>query len=123
MLMKRYPRLPSLLWGIATAHDPPTAAKGNISKYDFPGLNGGPRKNKEPWTQEKGLQNAVQVLQKTRNSPGDDSDAIREFCELVRLFKTRKEEEGAETMFRKKFVQDSADVIGQLMRSEKPKAL
>lgn len=121
MLMKRYPKLPTLLWGIATATDPPAGANPSKPKYDFPGLQ--PKKDKEPWTQEKGVQKGVQVLQKTRNMPGDDSDAIREFSELVRLYKTRKEEEGAAPTFRKKFVQESADVIGQLLRNEKSSAL
>ena len=119
MLMKRYPRLPTLLWGIATATDPPTG--GNTKAPKFPGshLHNGHKRDKEPWTQEKGVQNAVHVLRKTRNSPGDDSDALREFSELVRLFKARKEEEAASSVFRKKYMQESAEVIGQLMRSEK----
>lgn len=124
MLMKRYPRLPALLWGIATATDPPAGADNSTSKYDFPGLNNNTsKKDKEPWTQEKGVQKGVQALQKTRNIPGDDSDAIREFSELIRLYKARKEEEGAAPVFRKKFAQESAEVIGQLLRKEKSSAL
>ncbi|RYP58892.1 hypothetical protein DL769_008753 [Monosporascus sp. CRB-8-3] len=124
MLMKRYPRLPTLLWGIATATDPPTGDDGSNPKQPkFPKFNNGIKKSKEPWTQEKGVQNAVQVLRETRNSPGDDSDAIREFCELVRLFKARKEEEAAAPVFRKKFAKESADAIGELLRNEKSKAL
>ena len=120
MLMKRYPRLPTLLWGIATATDPP--AGGNASKpprLPGSGHNNGFRRDKEPWTQEKGVQNAVHVLRKTRNAPGDDSDALREFSDLVRLFKARKEAQAATPLFRKKYERDSANFINQLMRTEK----
>ena len=121
MLMKRYPRLPTLLWGIATATDPP-AGGHSFKPPRFPGSGNtnGFKKDKEPWTQEKGVQNAVHVLRKTRNAPGDDSDALREFTELVRLFKARKEAQAAAPVFRKKYTRDSAALISQLMRAEKP---
>ncbi|KAI1745324.1 hypothetical protein F4680DRAFT_442802 [Xylaria scruposa] len=105
-LLQRYPDLEKYLWSIATATDPPQ-----------PGQRGKmPRKANQPWTREEGMTNAVQMVQSIKASPGDVRDAIREFSDLVSIFKARIQEQDDQN--RKRRAED-AQIISSLLREEK----
>ncbi|KAI1354324.1 hypothetical protein F5Y01DRAFT_273774 [Xylaria sp. FL0043] len=106
-LLQRYPDLEKYLWNIATATDPPNPGRGgNI-----------PRKANQPWTQEVGMTNAVHLVQSIKASPGDVRDALREFSDLVSIFKTRLQAQ--EDQVRKRRAEEDAEIIGKLLREEK----
>ncbi|KAI8634125.1 hypothetical protein F5Y19DRAFT_200430 [Xylariaceae sp. FL1651] len=107
-LIQRYPNLEQYLWDIATATDPPKPAQVGLSN----------RKANQPWTQEVGLSNAVHLLQSIKASPGDVRDALREFSDLVSIFKTRIQAQADQT--RKERAENDARIIGRLLREEKP---
>lgn len=104
-LLQRYPDLESYLWRIATATDPPKAPQGGMS-----------RKPNQPWTQEVGMSQAVQLVQSIKISPGDVRDAIREFSDLVSMFKTRMLQDN---QTRKERAELDAKIISNLLREEK----
>ncbi|KAI1388291.1 uncharacterized protein F4822DRAFT_240874 [Hypoxylon trugodes] len=112
MLIRRYPNLERLLWNIAAATDPPTSNDGTNNK--LLGSNRGNRKANQPWTKDIGYENGVEALRRTRETPGDDRDALREYCELVQLYLSKKA--AADT--RQQLAQDDAKTIGELMRAE-----
>ncbi|KAI1294035.1 hypothetical protein F5Y03DRAFT_326412 [Xylaria venustula] len=106
-LLQRYPDLEQYLWNIATATDPPKPARnGNI-----------PRKANQPWTQEVGMSNAVHMVQSIKASPGDVRDALREFSDLVSIFKTRMQTQ--DDQMRRRRAEEDAEIIGKLLREEK----
>ncbi|KAI0907668.1 hypothetical protein F4824DRAFT_487380 [Ustulina deusta] len=106
-LLQRYPDLEKCLWSIATATDPPKPSRGsNI-----------PRKANQPWTREAGMTNAVHLVQSIKASPGDVRDALREFSDLVSIFKTRMQAQDEQE--RKRRVEEDAEIISTLMREEK----
>ncbi|KAI0009316.1 hypothetical protein F4779DRAFT_617762 [Xylariaceae sp. FL0662B] len=123
-LIQKYPRLEAILWNLAAATDPPTGVNGGNAKHAaLPGSSAGfRRKAAQPWTKDLGYENAVNTMRQIRNSPGDDRDAIQEFCELHRLFLARKESFDTAARIRQQFAKDDADVIGSLMRDEKSAA-
>ncbi|KAI0472475.1 hypothetical protein F4859DRAFT_484330 [Xylaria cf. heliscus] len=106
-LLQRYPDLETYLWGIATATDPPKP-KQNGNVY---------RKANQPWTKEDGMTNAVQLVQSIKASPGDVRDAIREFSDLVSIFKARIHKQDDE--MRKQRAEEDAQIISSLLREEK----
>ncbi|KAI0974922.1 hypothetical protein F4678DRAFT_355690 [Xylaria arbuscula] len=106
-LLQRYPDLEQYLWDIATATDPPKPAhSGNIT-----------RKANQPWTQEAGMSNAVHLVQSIKASPGDVRDALREFSDLVSIFKTRMQTQ--DDQVRKRRAEEDAEIISKLLREEK----
>lgn len=119
-LIQKYPNLESLLWNIAAATDPPTADGGGNSA--FPGSNKGYRKTNQPWTKDTGYENGLEVLRRTRETPGSDRDALREYCELVRLRSARIESANVAAKIRRQFAQDDAKAIQELLEAEKSKA-
>lgn len=106
-LLQRYPDLEKYLWSIATATDPPKPNQiGNMN-----------RKANQPWTQEAGMSNGVQLVQSIKASPGDVRDAIREFSDLVSIFKTRIQVQ--DDQIRKQRAEADAQIISSLLREEK----
>lgn len=106
-LLRRYPDLEKYLWSIATATDPPKPSQiGNMH-----------RKANQPWTQEAGMSNGVQLVQSIKSSPGDVRDAIREFSDLVSIFKTRIQVQ--DDQLRKQRAVEDAQIISSLLREEK----
>ncbi|KAI1124091.1 hypothetical protein F5Y10DRAFT_269421 [Nemania abortiva] len=106
-LLQRYPDLEKYLWSIATATDPPKPGQGGNT----------PRKANQPWTQEVGMSNGVQLVQSIKASPGDVRDALREFSDLVSIFKTRIQAKDEE--IRKRRAEEDAQIIKTLLREEK----
>ncbi|KAJ1338249.1 zinc finger HIT domain-containing protein 3 [Microdochium nivale] len=118
MLMKRYPQLLTQLSGIAAATDPPpspsslpdpVAAAAASARYTG--------KKQEPWTPDIGIQKGMEVLKSARQARGADSEGIREFIELYRMWQARQAEEkrgqqaGAS--------QADLQVINELLQKEK----
>ncbi|GAP83850.1 putative zinc finger (hit type) family protein [Rosellinia necatrix] len=106
-LLRRYPDLEKYLWSIATATDPPKHNQGGTM----------PRKANQPWTQEVGMTKAVQLVQSIKASPGDVRDALREFSDLVCIFKARMQVH--DDQLRKQRAQEDARIISSLLRDEK----
>jgi len=106
-LLQRYPDLEKYLWDIATATDPPNPARGGTMH----------RKPNQPWTQEVGMDNAVQLVQSIKASPGDVRNALHEFSDLVSIFKARMQTQ--EDQLQKERAQHDAQVISSLLRDEK----
>ncbi|KAI2632372.1 hypothetical protein GGR54DRAFT_583211 [Hypoxylon sp. NC1633] len=119
-LARKYPNLESLLWNIAAATDPPIDNGGSNAKLGTShGFNKGYRKANQPWTKDIGYENGIKVLRKTRDAPGNDRDALKEYCELVRLYLARKESSAeAVRKTREQFPEDDVKAIKDLMRSE-----
>ncbi|KAI1428846.1 hypothetical protein F5Y12DRAFT_730267 [Xylaria sp. FL1777] len=107
-LLQRYPDLEQYLWNIATATDPPKPGHGG---------NIPPRKANRPWTKEVGMTNAVHLVQSIKASPGDVRDALREFSDLVSIFKTRIQAQDDQA--RKMRAEEDAEIISKLLRDEK----
>ncbi|TGJ85475.1 hypothetical protein E0Z10_g3327 [Xylaria hypoxylon] len=106
-LLQRFPDMEKYLWNIATATDPPKPSQGGNMA----------RRANQPWTQEVGMTNAVQLVQSIKTSPGDVRDAIREFSDLVSIFKTRIQTQGEQS--RKQRAEEDAQIISNLLRNEK----
>ncbi|KAI0884686.1 uncharacterized protein GGS22DRAFT_164091, partial [Annulohypoxylon maeteangense] len=116
-LIQRYPNLERLLWNIAAATDPPdTSSRNGGNPY---GHNKGHRKANQPWTKDAGYENGVAVLRRTRDNPGDDRDALREYCELVRIYSAKKESANSEADIRQQIARENAKAIGDLLRVER----
>ncbi|KAI1368980.1 hypothetical protein F5Y08DRAFT_335191 [Xylaria arbuscula] len=105
-LVKRYPDLEAYLWNIATATDPPKPSLGGNTV----------RKANQPWTQEVGMNNAVHLVQSIKASPGDVRDALREFSDIVSIFKAKLQAQDDQN--RKRRAED-IEVINKLLREEK----
>lgn len=63
------------------------------------------------------MTNAVHLVQSIKASPGDVRDALREFSDLVSIFKTRMQAQDEQE--RKRRVEEDAEIISTLMREEK----
>ena len=105
-LIQRYPDLEAYLWNIATATDPPKPSLGGTTV----------RKANQTWTQEVGMNNAVHLVQSIKASPGDVRDALREFSDIVSIFKTKLQAQDDQN--RKRRVED-VEIINKLLRKEK----
>ncbi|KAI3327875.1 hypothetical protein HD806DRAFT_531210 [Xylariaceae sp. AK1471] len=105
-LLQRYPDLEKQLWEIAAATDPPKPTQSGMMS----------RKANQPWTQEIGMTQAVQLVQSIKTSPGDVRDALREFSDLVSIFKKRMQEDD---QARKERAKHDAQIISSLLREEK----
>ncbi|KAI0406307.1 hypothetical protein F4802DRAFT_558734 [Xylaria palmicola] len=105
-LLERYPDLEAYLWNIAGATDPPKPSPGGYMS----------RKANKPWTREEGMSNAVNLVQTIKASPGDLRDALREFSDLVAMFKTRIQAQDDRARKRR---EEDAEVISSLLREEK----
>ncbi|KAI1405506.1 hypothetical protein F4819DRAFT_400115 [Hypoxylon fuscum] len=118
-LVQKYPNLNSVLWNIAAATDPPANNGSSNAGRGPPRSYKGYQKENQPWTQDKGYENARDVLRQTREAPGDDRDALKEYCELVKLYKARIESAEAEAIIRQQLAKDDAKAIAELLRAEK----
>ncbi|KAI1381550.1 hypothetical protein F4677DRAFT_129532 [Hypoxylon crocopeplum] len=118
-LVQKYPNLEGLLWNIAAATDPPASnANAPTKNGALPGSNRGHHKTNQPWTKDIGYENGVKMLRRTRATPGNDRDALKEYSELVRLYLSRRESANIAANTRQQFAQDDVKAIGELMRAE-----
>lgn len=119
-LFKRYPGLPAKLESIHSATLPP--------REEEPGRGGLPwnlqqapgyQSKKPRWTHDTGLRNGKEALRKARTNPGEDGDAVREYCELV-LHLLSKEEATANVtdIVRQQVTQEDVKLIEKLIEAE-----
>ncbi|KAK8086287.1 hypothetical protein PG994_001261 [Apiospora phragmitis] len=113
-LFKKYPNLPHQLRAIADSTDPPRDESSSGQR-----LNANPRRKKEVWTQEIGLQNGMNALRKGLAAPrgSTDGEGLREYCELFKYQLAQKAEQGEDpdAEFRRRAAQHDAEVIRKLM--------
>lgn len=134
MLMKRYPQLLSQLSGIAAATDPPSDTSSSVPDSGTAGPARYTGKKQDPWTPDIGIQKGMEVLKSARQARGADSEGIREFIELHRLWQTRQQaaaaadqartdgEAAAAAAARKELAQADAQAIQELLEKEKASA-
>ncbi len=117
-LFARYPKLPARLQRIHEATLPPKDDDGMAAKSagGLPWkLDGrGRHQRRQPWTHDVGLQRGQMALRDARTDPGEDGDAVREYCALV-LHLLNKE---ATAVVRSAVAAQDAKLIEQLMQSE-----
>ncbi|KAG6360328.1 hypothetical protein INS49_011385 [Diaporthe citri] len=119
-LFKRYPSLPTKLTNIHVATLPP--------EEEQPGRGGLPwnlqqapgYQHKKPrWTHDLGLRRGKEALRKARTDPGEDGDAVREYCELVLHLLSKQEATGAVTdLVREQVIKQDVQLIEKLIEAE-----
>ncbi|KXJ96872.1 hypothetical protein Micbo1qcDRAFT_229667 [Microdochium bolleyi] len=123
MLMKRYPQLLTQLSGIAAATDPPPSPSSLPDPVATSAASRYTGKKQEPWTPDIGIQKGMEVLKSARQARGADSEGIREFIELHRLWQARQLEEKQQTAStdeaRRKLAQADAQAINVLLQKER----
>lgn len=66
-----------------------------------------------------GLRRGKEALRKARTDPGEDGDAVREYCELVLHLLSKQEATGGITdMMREQVMQQDVQLIERLMEAE-----
>ncbi|KAK2607483.1 hypothetical protein N8I77_006151 [Diaporthe amygdali] len=119
-LFKRYPSLPAKLTNIHVATLPP--------QEEQPGRGGLPwnlqqapgyQSKKPKWTHDLGLRRGKEALRKARTDPGEDGDAVREYCELVLHLLSRQEAVGGVTdLVREQVMKQDVQLIEKLIEAE-----
>ncbi|KAG8160415.1 hypothetical protein KVR01_009951 [Diaporthe batatas] len=119
-LFKRYPSLPTKLTNIHVATLPPEdeqPGRGGLpwNLQQAPGYQ-----HKKPrWTHDLGLRRGKEALRKARTDPGEDGDAVREYCELVLHLLSKQEATGGVTdLVREQVMKQDVQLIEKLMEAE-----
>ncbi|KKY38058.1 putative hit finger domain protein [Diaporthe ampelina] len=119
-LFKRYPGLPTKLTNIHVATLPPAEeqpGRGGLpwNLQQAPGY----QHKKPKWTHDLGLRRGKEALRKARTDPGEDGDAVREYCELVLHLLSKQEATGGITdLVREQVVKQDVQLIEQLIEAE-----
>lgn len=112
-LFKRYPNLPTRLGMIHAATLPPRAADDERGHQQTPAF-----RRRQNWTHDVGLRRGKEALRKARTDPGDDGEAVREYCELVLHLLARAKEADVTAMVRQEANEEDIKLIERLMQSE-----
>lgn len=121
-LFNKYPSLPSKLGSIHNATLPPKdeqpPSRGGLpwNLSQAPGYQ-----NKKPkWTHDTGLRRGKEALRKARTDPGEEGDAVREYCELVLHLLSREEnsEVNVTDIVRQQVTQEDVKLIERLIEAE-----
>ncbi|POS77823.1 hypothetical protein DHEL01_v203798 [Diaporthe helianthi] len=119
-LFRRYPSLPTKLSNIHVATLPPEEEQpgpGGLpwSLQQAPGYQ-----HKKPrWTHDLGLRRGKEALRQARTDPGEDGDAVREYCELVLHLLSKQEATGGVTdLVREQVMKQDVQLIEKLMEAE-----
>ncbi|KAI0181976.1 hypothetical protein GGR52DRAFT_526976 [Hypoxylon sp. FL1284] len=115
-LVRKYPNLERLLWDIAVATDPPANNGGLPGNHGTLSASNKGRKATQPWTKDMGYENGVDVLRQARDAPGDDREALREYCELVRHYSAKRET--STTVDRANVAREDAATIKDFLKTE-----
>lgn len=123
-LFKKYPSLPSKLTHIHKATLPPkdeqqqTPGRGGLpwNLNQAPGY----QSKKPRWSHDTGLKRGKEALRKARTDPGEDGDAVREYCELVLylLSKQKDTEVDVTDLVRQQVTQQDVKLIENLIETE-----
>ncbi|PSR82242.1 hypothetical protein BD289DRAFT_341238, partial [Coniella lustricola] len=122
-LFKRYPNLPSKLANINAATLPPKDEQQKPSRGGLPWTLAqapGYQSKKPKWTHDTGMKRGKEALRKARTDPGEDGDAVREYCELVLhlLSDQDKTAINATDMVRQQTTQEDVKLIEELIEAE-----
>ncbi|KAK7746854.1 hypothetical protein SLS53_002042 [Cytospora paraplurivora] len=122
-LFKRYPGLPAKLESIHSATLPPAEegpGRGGLpwNLQQAPGYQ--PQGKKPRWTHDTGLRRGKEALRKARTNPGEEGDAVREYCELVLHLLSRESEAAADVtdIVRQQVTQEDVKLIEKLIEAE-----
>lgn len=119
-LFKRYPGLPAKLESIHSATLPPSdeePGRGGLpwNLQQAPGY----QQKKPKWTHDTGLRRGKEALRKARTNPGEEGDAVREYCELVLHLLSREEATANVTdIVRQQVTQEDIKLIEKLIETE-----
>lgn len=124
-LFKKYPTLRAKLANIHAATLPPN----DEQQPQTPGRGGLPwtlaqapgyQSKKPKWSHDTGLRRGKEALRKARTDPGDDGDAVREYCELVLhlLSKEDNAEVDVTDLVRQQVTQEDVKLIEKLIEAE-----
>lgn len=127
-LFHKYPRLPARLANIHAATLPPSDEQQQ-QQSQAPGRGGLPwtlaqapgyQSKKPRWSHDTGLRRGKEALRKARTDPGDDGDAVREYCELVLhlLSKENDAEVHVTDLVRQQVTQEDVKLIEKLIEAE-----
>ncbi|ROW16939.1 hypothetical protein VPNG_01048 [Cytospora leucostoma] len=129
-LFRRYPGLPARLEGIHSATLPPPEeeeqqpGRGGLpwSLQQAPGYQQQQQhQSKRPrWTHDTGLRRGKEALRRARTDPGEEGDAVREYCELVLHLLSRESEATADVtdIVRQQVTQEDVKLIEKLIEAE-----
>lgn len=126
-LFKKYPRLPSKLTRIHTATLPPKDEQQQQQQQPGRGglpwsLNQAPgyQSKKPRWSHDTGLKRGKEALRKARTDPGEDGDAVREYCELVLYLLSKKKDAEIDVtdLVRQQVNQEDVKLIETLIEAE-----
>lgn len=116
-MFEKYPRLPAKLLLIDRTTLPPVdEPTGGLpwSLQQAPGYQ--PKRAK--WTHDTGLKRGKEALRKARTDPGEDGDAVREYCELVIYLLSKTKENDVIDMVRQEVTQEDMKLIEQMIEAE-----
>lgn len=127
-LFAKYPTLPTRLESIHAATLPPrdeqpattaTQQRGGLpwTLAQAPGY----QSKKPKWTHDTGLRRGKEALRKARTDPGEEGDAVREYCELVLHLLSREDsaDPGHVTdLVRQQVTQEDVKLIETLIEAE-----
>lgn len=126
-LFQKYPSLPARLGSIHNATLPP---KDEQQSQQPNGRGGGlpwtlaqtpGYQSKKPrWTHDTGLKRGKEALRKARTDPGEDGDAVREYCELVLYLLSNKHNTDVHVtdVVREQVSKEDVQLIEQLIQAE-----
>lgn len=131
-LFQKYPSLPSKLTSIHAAtlppkdeqqHQPQAPGRGGLpwTLAQAPGYQDPKNNNKRPkWTHDAGLRRGKEALRKARTDPGEEGDAVREYCELVLhlLSKEKNADVNVTELVRQQVTQEDVKLIEKLFETE-----
>lgn len=132
-LFAKYPTLPSRLGSIHAATLPPRDEQPTTTTTTTQRGSGagglpwtlaqapGYQSKKPKWTHDTGLRRGKEALRKARTDPGEEGDAVREYCELVLHLLSR--DDSADTghvtdLVRQQVTQEDVKLIETLIEAE-----
>lgn len=76
------------------------------------------------WTHDTGMKRGKEALRKARTDPGEDGDAVREYCELVLHLLSEQDKSAVDVtdMIRQQAAQDDVKLIEELIEAEQKRA-